>query len=209
MFNTAYSILYNGTGHIGSLAKKTEVIDRITDFHPTPEDVVVLHGGEDVSPHYYNQNPGPYMDKDVPSQRDKFEWACINKAVESGAALVGICRGAQFLCIKAGGSLVQHVDNHCGQHLVKLLDGRVITTNSIHHQMMIPTINSVILGWAETPLSKRYCGEHTTITMPCEPEIVLFPHIRALGIQGHPEMMGYKEPLVQEMIKIVCNEILI
>ena len=74
-------------------------------------------------------------------------------------------------------------------------------TSSLHHQMMYPwEVEHELLAWSNEPLSSHYKGitpeEQAKIPVIrgkiCEPEVVWFPKIRTLAVQGHPEMMDAK-----------------
>ena len=68
-------------------------------------DGVVITGGHDVDPVLYAQESKvlPHHDPD----RDAFESAVIDDALERGLPLLGICRGAQLLNVRLGGDLHQ------------------------------------------------------------------------------------------------------
>ena len=145
--------------------------------------VLILHGGGDISPALYNKPVAPrgggYY---KPSYRDQQEWMFIKEAVKQNIPIVGICRGAQMLCAFDGGELVQHINNHAGHshtiHEVKT--GDVYVTNSCHHQMIVKRV----------------------------PEVVYFPQLNALGIQGHPEWMGNGNKFVQYCTSLINSLLL-
>lgn len=172
------------------------------------KDILILHGGGDISPKLYNKAPSKYTMADGElSRRDSIEWSMLQRAVELRCAIIGICRGGQMLCAAAGGFLVQHVDKHGGNHAVETYDGEVITVNSIHHQMMAPwNTNHKLLGWAAPSRSGVYHstdedGKDVLIDMPCEPELVYFPDIKGMAIQWHPEMMASQAAATKYIIK--------
>lgn len=158
----------------------------------TKDDVLLFEGGTDIDSRLYRSAPSVYNDQ-PDYLRDAFEEKAFRNAARAGAALLGICRGSQFLTAMAGGALFQHVSGHSGSHNIKTWDGKTIQVTSTHHQMMnpfvLPTAEFRILGWALPRLSKHYFGPHSTeLQEPVrEPEIVFYPKIRALAIQGHPE----------------------
>ena len=165
-----------------------------------PEDTIVLEGGTDINPNFYDQRPCRWTQR-PDTQRDAMENAMIKKGMEAGANFLGICRGAQFLTAVAGGELIQHVSGHThGAHPIKLLDGRKILTNSFHHQMMfpfgLPEKEYKILAHVENALSNDYIIEGNkdiSEVLPkefVEIEMIWYPEIKALGIQGHPEFVA-------------------
>ena len=155
-------------------------------------DVVLFTGGADVGPHLYGENVGQYTFCD--QKRDKFEYFVAKRAMDAGKPMLGICRGAQFVCVMAGGRLVQHTENHGYSHMITDIFGNAMMMTSTHHQMMIPTTAEEHLVIAKTaaPKSGLYLnGDNKALYQPFaydEPEIVWFPKIKALAIQGHPEV---------------------
>lgn len=72
-------------------------------------DAVVVTGGHDIDPVLYAAKPEviPRYDQ----QRDEFESRVIDLALQYGRPLLGICRGAQLLNVRCGGSLFQELRN--------------------------------------------------------------------------------------------------
>lgn len=203
MFNTVYSALYRDYAHLDRFANNEQTISS-PDEMIDPNSILILHGGEDISPSLYGQRPNHYTGANVKlSSRDNYERDLFLRATEMEIPILGICRGAQLSCVLNGGTLVQHVENHTkGSHKIELKDGVTIPTNSLHHQMMVPwDISHELLGWSKTKLSPKYLGENEVeLDMPCEPEIVWFKTSKTLAIQGHPEWLPFEHPLVQYMI---------
>lgn len=71
-------------------------------------DGLVLCGGSDIHPSYYNEE----MDgsRNIDEARDKQEFALLKAFVEAGKPVLGICRGCQLINIYFGGSLYQHIE---------------------------------------------------------------------------------------------------
>lgn len=161
-----------------------------------PEDLVnkgmlVVWGGEDISPSLYNAKVSRYTGAtEEPSRRDRVEWALMNRAVELEMPIIGICRGAQMLCALAGGKLIQHVNGHGGHHFVDTHDGQSLMVNSLHHQMMYPfEVDHEMVAWSSIIRSEVHIDEDKDIEVPKEPEFVYFPKVKGFAIQWHPEMM--------------------
>ena len=152
--------------------------------------LLVLWGGEDISPSIYKQEKVLAQAGNHPSPRDKCEINLARAAIQEGIPILGICRGAQLLCALGGGSLYQHVDNHgYGEHKL-VYQGEEMTTNSCHHQMMIPTDEMVVIGYSPCLSPEKYLDQKVPVVhTDVEPEIVHFPKMNALGIQGHPEWL--------------------
>jgi putative glutamine amidotransferase len=71
---------------------------------------VVITGGHDVDPVLYAEPP--HVQARYDSERDAFESAMIEHALENDLPLLGICRGAQLLNVRLGGSLHQDLYDH-------------------------------------------------------------------------------------------------
>ena len=78
-------------------------------------DGIVLTGGQDVHPKYYNPeyinllNPA-----DISEDRDAFEWEILEKVFTENKPLLGICRGMQFVNVFLGGSLIPDIPSVTG-----------------------------------------------------------------------------------------------
>ncbi len=159
--------------------------------NPKEIKLVVFTGGADVSPCLYGQEAAK-MTSCVP-RRDIYESISFQKALSLRKPMVGICRGAQFLNIMAGGKLVQHLDNHGCYHDMTTVDSRTFEVSSTHHQMMLPPEGALLVGWATHKRSKHYYGADDKPLNPppkFETEVVYWPKLRAVGMQYHPECMG-------------------
>lgn len=179
-------------------------------------DVFVLWGGTDIHPSLYNCKPHMLNGApNQPSKRDIFEWKAIQTCIAKNIPIIGVCRGAQMLCAAAGGKLIQHVNGHArGDHRMVTKDGLSMLTTSAHHQMMdLEGTTHELIAWADGCLSNVYYGESSRTPEHIvdkvakgkfvEPEIVYFPTLNALAIQGHPEWSDKKLPFVQ-----LCNELI-
>jgi putative glutamine amidotransferase len=68
-------------------------------------DALVLQGGGDIAASWYRGAEAPDARPD--RQRDAFELALIEAALQAGKPLLGICRGCQLLNVAFGGNLYQ------------------------------------------------------------------------------------------------------
>ena len=102
--------------------------------------------------------------------------------------------------------MYQHVEGHAGgNHRISTPSGVEYVTSSLHHQMM--NLHDLkkdedykLIAWSSSHLSEAADG-----VIGEEPEIVWFPKIKGLAIQGHPEFMhpdcdfvAYTRRLVKE-----------
>lgn len=175
----------------------TNYMDWIKDAELTENilnaDLVMFTGGEDVHPSIYEEPIGAYTHSNI--KRDLAESADYETAILNDKPLIGICRGAQFICAKAGGRLVQHQQNPQSIHPIITREGMELLITSSHHQAMFPyemqKDEYKLIGWTEGMSKMHLNGLNKEIsdTPFKEAEIVYFPKQNALGIQGHPEWM--------------------
>lgn len=155
--------------------------------------VVLFTGGEDVDPSLYNEVKNPLTSSNI--TRDLEEKAIFQQAKQLGLKFLGICRGSQFMCVMAGGKLVQDQGHPGREHLVQTPDGPINIT-STHHQAAypfnMPSWNYEVLGWTENLCGHHSNGEGKEMNPRQECEVVYYRNIKALGIQGHPEFAGYQ-----------------
>lgn len=175
-----------------------EVVDKMED-----SDVVFFDGGEDISPVLYFKRPHPKTFSNP--ERDAYEIGFFSGAIRLRKPMVGICRGAQLLCVQAGGVLVQHQSNDNAFHQMFTDDGAQLMVSSDHHQAQYPwrlnekdykvigwTLNQCQYHWGEEGEDMTFprpASDKTTTIEPTEVEVVVYHHIKALAIQPHPEWL--------------------
>jgi putative glutamine amidotransferase len=178
-------------------------IDRFTSFKTIENatelvsgDALIVWGGEDIHPSLYNKGRSRYSGaQEKVSRRDLAEWGMMQRAKELNIPIIGVCRGAQMLCALAGGTLLQHVNNHGGMHTVETFDGEKFKVNSMHHQMMFPsTTNHNVVAWCQQKRSDVYFDVNNTVEIEQEPEFIYFPDVKGFAIQWHPECMDETHP---------------
>ncbi|MBO5668100.1 MAG: gamma-glutamyl-gamma-aminobutyrate hydrolase family protein [Lentisphaeria bacterium] len=182
--------------------EKTENICAALDI----ADGVVLIGGKDYPPQYYNEIPRPETGLD--RLRPHFDIAFAGEVMRRQMPVLGICAGCQLLNIVAGGKLIQHLPNageHTGgtMHQAAIVKegffsralgkkaGDIITVNSFHHQA----------------LDKDHLGSNLTVTAQAfdgSVEAVEYTGSRMiLGVQFHPERM---EDTGKKIFDLLCHE---
>jgi anthranilate/para-aminobenzoate synthase component II len=174
----------------------------VLDHHDVKDkDIILLYGGEDISPSLYGQKLGRSHATEKPSYRDKMEFEVVKEAVRLGKPIFGICRGAQLLCIYAGGTLFQHVDGHNDQkgHSLKTITGHTIYSNSCHHQAMRLDPDAMLIAEPVQKVAKWRFAEGDKPVESDEPEVEMawWPQLNAVGVQGHPEWLGHSTPMVK------------
>lgn len=166
-------------------------------------EIVIFTGGADVNPKFYGHDPHPTTQCNT--ARDVDEIRTYGQTTEKQLK-VGICRGAQLLCVLNGGTLYQDVDRHAmyGTHDCSYIDEDVgiatFQVTSTHHQMQNPFWPQEGLGELDFELwgyAERCCyrDQETkernyltgSVKEHADVEILYWPGSHSLGFQGHPE----------------------
>lgn len=136
---------------------KTQRGDVTLDHYAQWLDGLVLHGGADVSPLSYGEQP--LQEKWSGDRvRDEYEIALVAAFERQGKPVFGVCRGLQLMNVAYGGTLYQDIATQVPQalthrdasvydknfHSVEIVagsqlsslypDAHRVTVNSIHHQ---------------------------------------------------------------------------
>lgn len=181
------------------------VIIPVTDDLATIEaivgrlDGILLSGGGDMHPRYYNEEPIP--ENGTPDElRDRYDVSLIKSAVEYQLPVLGICRGMQVINTVFGGSLyqdinVQYADKKPMCHsqneersvttqtasvvtdslLYSIVNCNTLPINSIHHQ----AVKRIADGFRAVAFADDGICEAI--------ESLYYP---ILGVQWHPEHLS-------------------
>ena len=179
-------------------------------------DAFVLWGGTDIHPSLYHDKPHRFSQApNEPSPRDVWEWQALKVCQANDIPVIGVCRGAQMMCAFVGGGLFQHIAGHQSNHGMITNTGEVMVTTSAHHQMLdLRGTDHELLAWSQFNLSPFYYTEHSftpqnlNIKTFKEPEVVFFPGIKGLAIQGHPEWASDNDPFNIYVLNLVKEYLL-
>lgn len=76
-------------------------------------DGMLFSGGEDVDPDLYGERKH-HESVHVERERDEFELALLNSAIDHRLPILGICRGIQLINVRFGGTLYQDLKTDIG-----------------------------------------------------------------------------------------------
>lgn len=152
-------------------------------------DAICFTGGADISPFLYGQKAHPTTSAFI--KRDMEEIA-IWKDVKPSVPKLGICRGMQLGNVLCGGSMWQHVDNHSAYqvHGIDMVDRRGDVkreVNSLHHQMVKPTDEAIIIATTKHATVKEDFYRKVRNPSDADVEAVYYHNFNFLGVQWHPE----------------------
>ena len=204
MFNYTLASAFYKEHDPWHIFREIKLVTNVNDLEKNQ--FLVLWGGEDIGTKLYNEDPITPNQPYEPTIRDVFELALIDKAIELQIPIIGICRGAQLLCVHQGGKLIQHVPGHNKAHKLYLpIENKLMHTNSWHHQVMQPTDDAEILAISSQKTNAGYTKNKQHIIFESLPEIVKWPKIKALGIQGHPEFYDAPQELIFYTKNLILN----
>lgn len=171
--------------------------ERISVRHPPTGqalDAVVIGGGNDIGPEHYGGDIAAKVKTDP--ERDQLEIEWIERALESGKPLLGICRGAQLINAVLGGTLHQDIRplrkrTHNrpgllptkqvrvapGSLLARVCGKTALRVNSLHHQAVRdPGRDLEAVAWDLDDITQAVeCTDGRPI----------------IGVQWHPEYLAY------------------
>lgn len=162
---------------------------------------LVLAGGGDIDPKYFNEEPHPNLGEVTPD-RDRFEIMLVKTALNRNIPILGICRGIQILNVACGGTLIQHIPAEVkkpvkhfqtaprwypthrvlidkSSQLGQILKARSARVNSFHHQ----AVCDLAPGFFVTAVTNDGVVE----------AIETRDYKFVIGVQWHPECMVSKD----------------
>ncbi|MBN8549429.1 MAG: gamma-glutamyl-gamma-aminobutyrate hydrolase family protein [Deltaproteobacteria bacterium] len=163
-------------------------------------DALLIPGGEDVHPRFYNEEPHPKLGKTC-EIRDITEIQLIKWAYDDNKPVLGICRGIQVINVALGGTLVQDIGDQApseiqhrtpdskamwdsGAHEIEIAkDSKLatvigkarLTVNSLHHQAvksLAPKLSKTAEADDGTVEAVEAKGRSFFIALQCHPEML-------------------------------------
>jgi len=182
-------------------------------------DGILLPGGIDVDPKFYDEERRPKLEK-TDESLDEFEFGMLEYALKHDVPVLAICRGIQVVNVHFGGSLYQDIPSQCKnphpvthrypkdskevpEHPIRIAKDSVMyelfgaerfVVNTHHHQ----AIKALAPGFRATAWSDDGLIEAI--------EHVGKPFI--LGLQCHPEKVRDRDPRFNDPFKRLIQEAL-
>ena len=178
-------------------------------------DGIIITGGEDINPLFYNDTLNLKVCGNIDYRRDTLEKKLFDYAFENKIPLIGVCRGMQMINVASGGSLYGDIPSEIGTEVIHRNNGEVMheitliescplifpegqdtfMVNSWHHQGLknIPDrINVVARSFDDLP-EAIYIDEKI--------------HPFMIAVQFHPERLDSDNPIRKRMRNNFYNAI--
>lgn len=157
-----------------------------------------LTGGDDIDPHYFNEEPHGKLGQVNPF-RDQFELLLVKAAIKRNKAILGICRGCQVINVALGGSMYQDLASQKDSNLIQHKQKRSLTYTS--HFVYVEkdsllfdiTQEEKLLVNSNHHQANRQVGENLRISATSGDGVIEAiegkkgPFI--IGVQWHPEQL--------------------
>ena len=160
-------------------------------------DGLVLSGGEDIDPHYYEE---PFLDATPDKERDAFEMPLIRAALGRDMPIFGVCRGMEAINVVMGGKLTRKIEGHRSADLVKSVfhdvyiapgsrlgaifgGAPIMRVNSRHHQ-----------GFTQAQKARGLLASAYVLDGDLIEAVESLEHTWVFGVQWHPERESENHP---------------
>lgn len=154
--------------------------DTVTD--PSLYDGLILPGGGDISPRFYNE-PDKHCEG-VSFVFDQLEYRVLDAFVKADKPVLGICRGMQFINVYFGGTLFQDIDGH------RMTDGGLHKVITVPHASYARVFNHEMMVNSTHHQAVKTLGEGLEVFAKAEDGTVEgINHVnnKIIGVQWHPE----------------------
>ena len=169
-------------------------------------DGLLITGGEDISAEFLRQEiPDPSLIREPKPERDAWEFAALQFALEQGKPVFAICKGHQVLNVGLGGTLRLDIPGHSAPELksqnvqpLRYAEGvnerhRFALVNSSHHQAIDRLGDGLEV--------QAWCSADDVIE-----QVRLRDYPFALGVQYHPERDWIYKSLFEDFLGQVMKQ---
>lgn len=189
----------------------TEILDayRIsnTDSILGLADGIIITGGEDINPLFYNDTFNLKVCGDIDHRRDTLEKKLFDFAFENKIPLMGVCRGMQMINVASGGTLYGDIPSEIGTQVIHRDNGEVMHKIALTEScpFIFPEGRDTFMvnSWHHQGLKKIPDGINVVArSFDGLPEAIYVDkklHPFMIAVQFHPERLGSDNPIRKRM----------
>jgi len=207
---TVYSTALAASGAIPVLLTRDAPVEDLV----ARLDGILMSGGEDVLPARYGGIETMHDTRHDP-ERDDFEQALVEAALEREIPILAICRGCQMLNVALGGTLVAHLEEVDGFSHAWGADHPSIVRHSVTLEADAELVGALRFCLDETYTLSVNSYHHQAVDKPGRGlrvvgrasdgtvEAIEMPGRSVYGVQWHPEMHAGVDPIFPWFVDIV------
>lgn len=179
-------------------------------------DGLVLHGGGDINPAAYRQEPRTDTLYGINDVHDALEMTMVEAVLDQNLPLLAICRGLQIVNVVCGGTLIQDLDSR--DQVDQKLEQHPGHRQTLHSVTLSPDSRAALAMGTAYP---QHChsfhhqaidrvGDGLNVTgHSADGVIEAIEHLHAhwlVGVQWHPEDTSAEDPEQQGLFDALVNE---
>jgi putative glutamine amidotransferase len=182
-------------------------------------DGLVLTGGGDIHPKYYNREDALGLMEDVDPSRDEFEFELVRNALDHEVPILGVCRGMQLFNVAMGGSMIPDVQRAGYSNHSKSAQGDRSHAVWVHHNTILHSLVCTDSGEVNSSHHQAVDRVGNGLRVSARSEDGLIEGLEwtesehrpfVLLVQWHPERMKKTESpfakgILQEFVKEVAT----
>lgn len=169
-------------------------------------DGVILAGGGDIDPQHYGGEKHETI-YSVDSARDALELALAKAVVQQGRPTLAICRGMQVLNVSLGGTLIAHLPDAVGNHVLHRAPPREPVAHAVavtpHSRLAAITgrLSMNPMSWHHQAIRTLAPGFEAVARAPdgTIEAAEMKSHPWLIAVQWHPELTAHEDPAQQKL----------
>ncbi len=202
--------LENYQNYFKNLVEIKVIPDELKEINVNKYKGLVLIGGEDVNPKFYNEENAF---SEVNEERDLVEFELLEKFLKYERVILSICRGIQVINVFFGGSLYQDIPNQLNSYIHKFYKNKTpknieIFNGDTYHKVKIISknplfeISEFIVNSRHHQAIKKLANDLEVFAISEDNIIegVFHKKLPIFGVQWHPERIKYEYSSSSERI---------
>jgi len=176
-------------------------------------DGVILSGGGDMDPKYYNGRTHAEI-YNIDPERDEGEFRVSAAVMALNLPTLAICRGVQMLNVYLGGTLHEHLPEVYGEGILHRRPPRLPTTHTVEITPgsklsdILGKSGMEIVSWHHQCI--KAVGQGLAVSARSRDGVIEAvegdTHPWLIGVQWHPELTATTDPLQQKLFEALVTQ---